>query len=198
MSSYNALPFEIHDKILSTLCQNCTYKDIVAYSLISKYHYDLIKQNYHVKAFKKTARFFSVKKRCAMENHTIHFTMPYSLHFLDGVYIENTCGRLLKAEFTGNEYTFEQLDNPELSDGWIPFEFSKHHGGFPILPMVYIHFSITLTFDKPQHDTLKIGVHGKTILNNDAYWSMFVPFELSYPKTQRIKVAGGSFSIVGS
>lgn len=204
---YNRLPFEIHDKILSALCQTGTYKDIVAYGLTSQYHYALLEQNLDFKALKNTIRFVPTSVKRADKDNIVWstfswFIIPWSLDYIDGVYIENSCGRIIKAKFLGNNCLIEQLDNPGLSNGWIPFKFSKHHHynacEFPVLPMTYVRFTVQITFDKPQPNTLTMSVHGKKVFKfgTEEYVKMFQPFDFFYPDTsQRIKVAGGEFQI---
>lgn len=199
---YNRLPFEIHDKIVSALCQTGTYKDIVNYGLTSKYHYALLEQNLDFKALKNTIRFAPLPLKRTNKDNIVWSIIPWSLHYIDGVYIENSCGgRIINAKFWGNDCLIEQLDNPELGNGWIPFQFSKHHHNtceFPALPMTYVRFSVQITFDKPQLDTLKMGVHGTQILKfgTRELNMLFQPFDFFYPDTsQRLKVAGGTFWI---
>jgi len=231
MATYNALPFELHDTILSALCQYGTYRDVLAYGTTSKYHYELLKQNSDYHKLKAHSLYLRIKTyngtynwpRPIPNDNQISAIIPsWPFDFINGLWMENYCGQLIKAEFLGNQFCIERLDNPIMvTGGWIPFGFSRHHGfyGFPIRSLPYIQLQVALTFDNPQTDTFKLYGYGQKLLSRDAHWKLFKPYELSYPivsdvfsrvesldspALQRVKpvkeikmaISGGAFSLL--
>jgi hypothetical protein len=183
-STYNSLPFEIHDTIMSKLCECGTFKDVIAYGMTSKYHYEVLKQNTNVeriKAYSKCIRVKPKKNNCQM---TAIIRTCFPIDFLNGLWMENNSGQLVQAQFFGNQYCIEQLFHPKIDGGgWIPFGFSRYHGfyGFPVGSLAYVQLSVVLTFDRPQTDEFKLYAYGQRLQSYESRYNLFATFEISYP-----------------
>lgn len=187
MATYNSLPFEIHDTILSALCRYGTYRDVLGYGATSKYHHELMKQNSDFQRMKTYSRVVCIKYKKTSDNRrqiTAVISTGRPLHFLNGLWMENRRGQLIQAEFFGNQFCLERLKCPIIAAGeWIPFGFSRYHGfyGFPMGSLAYVQLRVILTFDKPQTDEFKLYAYGQEVLSREAYVKLFRPYELWYP-----------------
>lgn len=181
---YNSLPFEIHDSIMSKLCECGTFKDVIAYGMTSKYHLQLFKQNLDVEKIKTYSKCMCLKYKKNDNQITAIIRTCFPIDFLNGLWMENNSGQLVQAQFFGNQYCIEQLFHPKIDGGgWIPFGFSRYHGlyGFPVGSLVYIQLSVVLTFDRPQTDEFKLYAYGQRLQSCESRYNLFTTFEISYP-----------------
>lgn len=184
MINYNTLPFEIHDIIMSKLCQYGTYKDAIAYGTTSKYHLQLFKQNVNVEKIKAYSHCMHLIYNKNDYKITAMIRTLFPIDFLNGLWMENNCGQLVQAQLFGNQYCIEQIDNPTVDgSGWIPFGFSRYHGfyGFPMSSLVYVELSVVLTFNRPQTNDFKLYAYGQRLSSYESRYIILRKFEISYP-----------------